>query len=165
MKLVLLVGISLSGKSTWIKEHQHKWKKTVVVNFDAIREELTGNISDHSMEASVVRIGYQTIKNNLKNGKNVILDATNLYPKHRLLLYFYLIKRFVFFKGLAIIFPANLELSKNRMKKCIDNNINRSVVPDKVLERQFMWYNKYNHRLKPIWLLGDGFKVIDEYQE
>lgn len=164
MRLVLLVGISLSGKSTWIKEHQHEWKNTVIVSYDAIRKELTGDISNQSLESDVIKIGFQRIKHYLKN-KNVILDATNLYPKHRRMLYFYLLKRFVFFKGEAIIFPANIELSKIRLKECIKKNVDRSIIPDEVLNRQFMWYNKYNHRLKPIWLLGDGFKVIDKYQE
>lgn len=164
-KLVLLVGISGSGKSTWIKEHQNEWKNTVVVNFDKLRKEMTGDVSDHSMEKEVVSAAFRTIRTNLENGVNVILDATNCRSKGRKGITKYLLKRGVFFKGEAIIFEADPEKSRERIKNDLEKNIDRSRVPDEIIDSQYEAYKAYMTKLRSFWTFGDGFKIVKEYIE
>ena len=54
--LIELIGVSGSGKSTWIKNNKSKWNKTVVISPDEIRKELTGNISDQSKNKEVFEL-------------------------------------------------------------------------------------------------------------
>lgn len=164
-KLVLLVGISGSGKSTWIQEHQNEWKNTIVVNFDKLRKEMTGDVSDHSMEKEVVRSAFRTIRENLGNGVNVILDATNCHSKNRKGITKYLLKRGVFFRGEAIIFESDPNKSKERIKNDLQNSIDRSRVPDDIIDWQYEAYKSYMTKLRSFWTFGDGFKIVKEYVE
>ena len=82
-KLYIMVGLSASGKSTISKEIA-KEKDCVIVSSDAIRGEICeGGVIDQSKNDTVFRIFYQRIKDNLKEGKNVIADATNITIKAR----------------------------------------------------------------------------------
>lgn len=73
--LYLLVGIPGSGKSTWSKECTN----AVRISRDEIRYSLLGeNDSYFSKEDLVFKTYIEKIKENLKNGKNVIADATHL---------------------------------------------------------------------------------------
>lgn len=82
-KLIVMFGLSGSGKSTIAKKIA-KEKDCVIVSSDEIREEICdGGISDQSKNKEVFKIFHQRIKDNLKAGKNIIADATNLTIKSR----------------------------------------------------------------------------------
>ncbi len=83
-KLIVLVGLPASGKSTYVKNINHL--DSVVISSDAIREEL--NISSHTKESNGIvfkevhdRIFKYLNKNS--NVSNIIVDATNLSKKDR----------------------------------------------------------------------------------
>src|SRR5690606_16036696 len=80
-KLILPVGISGSGKSTWIKSQTDP--NTIVISPDDIRRELTGNISDQTKNAEVFQIAHKRVADALNAGKNVIFDATNIKSRDR----------------------------------------------------------------------------------
>lgn len=76
-KVILLSGISGSGKSTYLKilNVNNEYK---VINLDQIRFELTKSEDIQSKNEEVLRIAYGQLQNYLRNKENVIFDATNL---------------------------------------------------------------------------------------
>lgn len=138
--VILPIGISGSGKSTWIKSLPEG--EYTIVSPDEIRKELTGSISDQTRNAEVFLQVDNRINEAISNGEQVILDATNLNTKLRRQFIDSLRKNFpevdVFYK----LFPADPELSKQRIKKDLDNQVDRAAVPDDVIDRQVAMYTQ-----------------------
>jgi len=134
--VILPIGISGSGKSTWIKSLPKD--KYIVVSPDEIRKEITGSISDQSKNKEVFQEVDNKIKEALSQGKQIILDATNLNTKLRR----EFLQKFPNAKVSYKLFEANAQLSKERIKRDLENNIDRSAVPDDVIDRQVAMYNQ-----------------------
>lgn len=82
-QIIILKGLPASGKSTWakqkVKEGQGKWKR---INKDDLRSMIdAGEYSDKN-EKMVLRIRNDLLMRFLHEGCNVIIDDTNLNPKH-----------------------------------------------------------------------------------
>ena len=137
--LVLPIGISGSGKSTWIRTLKNK--NTVVISPDEIRKELTGSISDQSKNKEVFATAHERAAQALRDGKLVIFDATNTIAKFRKSLIQQLKSMAgVDFKTYYKLFDANPEVSKDRIRKDIENKKDRSNVPHDVIDRQYSQY-------------------------
>ena len=80
-KLVMLVGLPGSGKSTYAGKL--KKEGVIIHSSDRVREEL-GDVNDQSKNEEVFRILHKRIKDDLKSGKSVAYDATNLNRKRRI---------------------------------------------------------------------------------
>ena len=80
-KLIIMCGISASGKSTCAKELSVKENATIVSS-DKIRAEL-GDISDQSQNEKVFQIFYKRIKQLMIKNEDVVADATFLTIKSR----------------------------------------------------------------------------------
>ena len=128
-RLIIMVGISASGKSTIAKQLAEK-ENAIIISSDAIRAELCdGNISDQSKNEEVFKLYHKRIRENLLAGNNVICDATNITLKSR-----------------KAIFDAinGIDCEKigyvvvKRIVKCMKDNRNddRVTVPDYVIEKQ-----------------------------
>jgi RNA ligase len=88
-KLIVLIGVSGSGKSTWASEYIKTNPNTVRVNRDAMRQQLYG-YDETTIKGYYQLENYQKLENMvtdaesaiitsaLKNGKDVIVDNTNL---------------------------------------------------------------------------------------
>ena len=154
-KLILPVGISGSGKSSWIKSQTDV--NAVVVSPDEIRRELTGNISDQTKNSEVFVIANKRAADALNAGKNVIFDATNIASRNRKGLIEYM-KTHVDkgFDAVAKVFDVSPDIAKARIKKSIESGDDRSNVPDYAIDKQ---YQTYINDLNLIEL--DGFKIID----
>lgn len=131
--LVLTVGIPGSGKSTWAKAFCEK-TGYVRVCPDDIRKRITGNISDISKDGVVWSEAFDTIENLLETGKNVVFDSTMVNSKTR--------KRMIsLFENYAVIvyklFPCTSELAKDRIKTDINSNVERSNVPENVVDSMY----------------------------
>lgn len=83
VNLYVTIGISKSGKTTWSKKMVNEYSDIVHVSSDEIREELTGGVYDKTRNNEVFSIMYKRTLKHLKEGKNVIYDATNLGFKKR----------------------------------------------------------------------------------
>lgn len=83
---IMLVGLPGSGKSTYAKDFIKKHPNTVHLSSDAIRAELYGDESVQTDHNKVFRIMHQRVFDNLREGKDVIYDATNVVRKKRVAL-------------------------------------------------------------------------------
>ena len=72
-KLILLCGLSGSGKTTWRKRHP----SDAVISLDRIRAEIGDGPHDHSNEGRVRQRSKTLLKRYLARGDTVIWDATN----------------------------------------------------------------------------------------
>lgn len=83
-KVILTKGLPASGKSTWAKEllaeHPNQYKR---VNKDDLRATLDNGFFDgKKTENFILKVRDQIILAALAEGKHVIVDDTNLDPKH-----------------------------------------------------------------------------------
>lgn len=80
MELILICGLSGSGKSTISKELAEK-HNAIILSTDAIREEIYGNLECQDNPEKIFGILRYRIRKNLENNRNIIVDATNLTVK------------------------------------------------------------------------------------
>ena len=128
-KLIILIGISASGKSTIAKQLAKK-ENAIIISSDAIRAELcNGNVSDQYKNDEVFKLYHKRIRENLLNGNNVIADATNITLRSR---------RAIFnaINGIDCEKIGYIVVKKigNYIKD--NHNDDRVAVPDGVIEKQ-----------------------------
>lgn len=82
-RLILLVGIPGSGKTTFAKDYIEIETNTIHLSSDSIRAELYGNESIQGNPADVFSLMQKRAIEALNDGKNVIYDATNITRKDR----------------------------------------------------------------------------------
>lgn len=83
VKVILTKGLPASGKSTWAKgivdEHKNAYKR---VSKDDLRAMLDNSHWSKDSEKFVLALRDRIILDAVANGKHVIVDDTNLHPKH-----------------------------------------------------------------------------------
>ena len=127
--LIIMIGISSSGKSTIAKQIAEK-ANCVIISSDGIRAEICeGGVSDQSKNEEVFQIFHRRIREFLLNGNNVIADATNITIKSRKAIFNAV--RDIDYEKIGYIVPKKYEY-------CLEhnNNINRVAVPDYVITKQ-----------------------------
>ena len=83
-KLIVLVGLPGSGKSSYANNVLLEAdKNTVLHSSDNIRQELFGDASSQENNALVFETMHKRVKEDLRNGKTVVYDATNVTRKSR----------------------------------------------------------------------------------
>ena len=128
--VILTIGNSGSGKSRWIKT-QNDYS---IVCPDLIRKELTGTISDQSKNKEVWEETYRRIENEVKNGKNVILDSTMVNTHARGIAVQFVEKLNV--NVMYKLFYCDYKTAISRINGDISNGVDRSRVPDDIVKRQ-----------------------------
>lgn len=135
-KLIMMVGLPCSGKSTMATKLAEKCNANIHSS-DAIREELSGDINNQDINDLVFRTLHKRIKEDLRNGKNCIYDATNISYKRRM----------AFLRELASIPCEKIcVLMATPYEVCIKRNAERKrCVPEYVIKRMYMnfhtpWY-------------------------
>ena len=131
--MVVTVGIPGSGKTTWVRT-QTNFK---IVSLDEIRSELS-NVSDQSNNDKVYFISQDRAREYLTQGFDVIFDSTGLGKGmlRKLRLLAEQTNSTIEYK----IFHCTLEDAKERIRRDIQNNIDRANVPDSVIE---YLYNRF----------------------
>ena len=135
----MMVGLVGSGKSTYAKQLAEE-TNAIICSSDAIREELCGDENSQDNNDEVFKILHSRIKENLKNGKNVIYDATNINSKRRRA-FLSEIKNIPCVKK-CVIMATPFEMC------CIQNESRDRVVPYEVIERMYKNWNT------PYWFEG-----------
>jgi predicted kinase len=83
VKVFFLKGLPASGKTTWaldrLKCFPNHYKR---INKDSLREMLDGNHFSSNTEKFILKVRDALILMAIAEGKHVIVDDTNLHPKH-----------------------------------------------------------------------------------
>ena len=127
--LIIMIGISSSGKSTIAKQIVER-ENCVIVSSDGIRAEICeGGVSDQSKNEEVFQIFHRRIRDNLLKGNNVIADATNITMRSR---------RAIFNAAKGVDCYKIGHLVVKSIEDCIKDNKNddRVAVPDEVIYNQ-----------------------------
>ena len=82
-KLIVLVGIPGSGKSTYAEGYMISHPNTTYLSSDKIRKEIWGNEATQGDNNEVFSLMQSRAIEALNNGKNVLYDATNITRKDR----------------------------------------------------------------------------------
>ena len=146
-KLIITVGISGSGKSTWAHE---KWEsnpeKYVIISRDKIRELLFGYTDEtidkyyatpsiSKFEKQVTRYEDTLINDALSHGKYVIIDATHLSRKY--------LQRFSYWNVETSILIFSIELEAAISRDLVRNR----KVGDVIIQKQ---YNRFINLIKDL---------------
>ncbi len=132
-RVILLVGISGSGKSTYIKKH---FDEKYVVSPDEVRRSM-GDINEQR-NSEIWPLTKSIMHGKLKLHGMVVLDATNVNKWLR-------IQFLADFNGChkeVIFFPIELDVAIERVNADIANGIDRSNVPENVIRKQFKLLDK-----------------------
>ena len=140
----MMVGLVGSGKSTYAKQLVEE-TNAIICSSDAIREELCGDENSQDNNDEVFKILHSRIKENLKNGNNVICDATNINSKRRRA-FLSELKRIQCVKK-CVVMATPFEVC------CNQNESRNRVVPYEVIERMYKNWNT------PHWF--EGWNVIE----
>ena len=125
---IMLVGIPAVGKDTWAREYIKKHPYTVIHSSDDIREELYGDASHQGSPIKVFEQMRSRTLRDLRAGKDVIYNATNIKYKDRKSILSQL-KKIDNLTCYCKIFVAPVEVCKERNAK------RDRVVPDFVYDR------------------------------
>lgn len=125
---IMLVGLPAVGKDTWAREYIKKHPYIVIHSSDDIREELYGDASHQGSPIKVFELMRSRTLRDLRAGKDVIYNATNIKYKDRKSILSQL-KKIDNLTCYCKIFVAPVEVCKERNAK------RDRVVPDFVYDR------------------------------
>ena len=139
-KFIMLVGIPAVGKDTFAREYIKQHPDTIIHSSDDIREELYGDASHQGSPAKVFELMRSRTLRDLRAGKNVIYNATNIKWRDRNSIMSQ-VKRIKDAECICKVFVAPVEVCKER------NAARERVVPDFVYDRmlqsfQVPFYNE-----------------------
>lgn len=124
--LLMLVGLPGSGKSTYASRYEDMYS---IHSFDAVRDELFGDENDQTDNTKVFSVLHKRIIDDLKVGKNVIYDATNISWKRRKSFLSLLGKIDCYKEAVVIATPYEI---------CLEQNESRERrVPEEVIEEMY----------------------------
>lgn len=132
-KLFMMVGLPGSGKSTYAHYIITEKGKPIIHSSDDLREELYGDSNNQDNNVDLFQELHKRIKEDLRNGKDVIYDATNISKKRR--------RAFLSeLKNISCIRICVLIMTP--FDKCVEFNSKRDrVVPVDVIERMIKNWN------------------------
>jgi protein phosphatase len=147
-QLILLVGISGAGKSTFADKYLAEHPDVKYLSSDKIRGILGTSEDDQTVTPQVFGLIKRNLDEYLKAGKSVMIDATSLNAKERK---DYLIAASKYnVDAIAYVFERTRDqLIKNQEKRKANGG---RRVPDEILDRMLNKYKRPTH--------SEGFKEI-----
>jgi protein phosphatase len=190
LSLVLLVGPSGSGKSSFGRKH---FLSTEVVSSDFCRGLVTDNENDQSATGDAFDLLHVIVRKRLARGKLTVIDATNVQPEARKTLIELAREHHVFAVAIVFDLPERLCLDRNASRAnrqfgphVVRNQLQqlrRSLrgleregiryvfklstveeVDTAAIERQPLWNNRKSEH-GPFNIVGDVHGCIDELLE
>jgi len=139
--VILPIGTSGSGKSTFIKSI-NKDNKYTVIEPDAMRVEFTGDMNDKSKDKEIYAEAANRAIKSIQQGKPVIFDTTNL-TKDKRLPFIEAIKKVIPNANIQYkLMELNPELAKQRIKAQLERGENRAAVSDATIDRHAESYKQ-----------------------
>ena len=138
-KFICMVGLPASGKSTHAQTLADRYN-AIICSSDNIRVELFNDVNDQLHNTEVFKELYKRIKNYLRDGKDVIMDSTNISYKRRM----------AFLAELTNIPCEKIcILMATPYEECLRRNAERErKVPEHVIKRMYMGFDV------PYWFEG-----------
>ena len=146
-KLIMTIGMSGSGKTTWAEQYAKENENVINVNRDDTRVALflDGDLSryneyefNHENEKLVTSVCFDKIKIGLSAGKTVIVSDTNLNKK---------VRRRLSRIAVDYLAPLEVKVFEVDLQTCLDRQYKRTVqIPEYVIRDQFQrmcdqgWY-------------------------
>jgi len=132
-KVYMTLGLPASGKTTWAKAKVDKKPNMIKrINKDDLRAMLDNSYWSKGNEKFVLEVRDSLIMAALDNGKHVIVDDTNLHPKHEIR-----IRELV--KGLAEV--EIVDFRHVTPEVCIERDRQRpNSVGEKVIRQMYMQF-------------------------
>jgi predicted kinase len=136
LTVTLLCGPPGAGKSTWGETFIKQNNNMSYISTDKIREEIGGSESNQAVSGLAFKIAKTRMGKALDDGKNVLIDATNMYRKTRK--DFINIARGRGAQTIAVVFEVDKEtLIQRNLKRGTEGG---RVVPEDVIQKML---NKY----------------------
>jgi len=148
--IYLLKGLPASGKSTWAKQKVAENPNIKRVNKDDLRAMLDNSRWSKTNEKFVLKLRDHIITESLNDGFHVIVDDTNLHPKHETQM-----------RQLAKECNAKVEIVnfETSLEECIERDSKRpNGVGKEVIVSMFDRYinNKLDHYdVENLWIISD----------
>ena len=154
-RIIVMMGLPGSGKSTIAKKLKESMEKVVLLSSDDIREEMFGDRQDVEHHGEVFEELHKRAKEALKQGIDVIYDATNINSKRRIGFLRQLPKGVT--KELYFV-NQNIVVAKERDKK------REFSVGEEVIDRMYKGLQvPYQHEQWDKITVDLGFDDIDDY--
>ncbi|MBE9561697.1 MAG: AAA family ATPase [Proteobacteria bacterium] len=154
LSLVLLIGVSSSGKSTFAKQH---FKKTEVLSSDNCRAMIADNAVDQSVTKEAFSVLHFIAAKRLAIGKLTVIDATNVQSKARRSLLRLAKKYHV--TTLAIVFNLPEKLCQTRKQQRPDRNFGLEIIQKQHYDLQYSLRNLKHEGFKQITILNSIAKI------
>lgn len=188
LSLVVLVGASGSGKSSFARRH---FKETEILSSDYCRGLVSDDENDQTCSGDAFDVLHYIAATRMRRGKLTVIDATNVNPQDRA----HLVKlaRENYFLPVAIVLDMPWQLCHDRNKDRPDRQFGKHVVmrhtsalrrglrslrksegftnvhilksvedvESAAIERQILWNNKKDER-GPFDIIGDIHGCFDE---
>ena len=132
-KFIMLIGLPAVGKDTWAEKYIQEHSNTVIHSSDDIRAELYGNAAHQGSPAKVFEIMRARTIRDLRTGKDVIYNATNVKWRDRYSILSQ-VKHVKDVECICKIFVAPVEVCKER------NAARERSVPDFVYDRMLQGF-------------------------
>ena len=129
-KLIVLIGVPASGKSSLAKTWLQSEKDAILLSSDALRGIYGKNEEDQSVTGEVMFQIKKLVRYFLRQGRTVIVDATNRLAEHR--------REFLAAakeEGARTILAVMMDTP---LEECLlRNSLRERKVPDEVIRRMF----------------------------
>jgi protein phosphatase len=124
MGLVVLVGVSGSGKSHFARRH---FRPTQVVSSDACRAMVSDDENDQSATVDAFELLHHIVRTRLRRGLLTVVDATNVQPKARAALVQIAKDQDVLSVAIVLDVPESVAMARNAART--DRDLPGHVVP------------------------------------
>lgn len=150
--LVMTVGLSGSGKSTWLQQHYPKYE---VISLDELREQLNGNRSNQKQFGQIIQAAKEKLKKALREHRGVVWDATSLRAELRAKILDLARDYHAFITIATFLMPFDTIAKQNNER---EYSISTSILQNQLNQFQFPTLDESHH----FQVIGEDGKLLYE---